>query len=51
MNTYIVAIFAVDVSEGGVQYLGDGIISIPIWPIGNLKRVQSSRDGGANVFL
>ncbi len=40
----IVAIFAVNVSEGGVQYLRDGIISRPIWPIGKLKRVQSSRD-------
>ncbi len=43
----IVAIFAVNVSEGGVQYLRDGIISRPIWPIGKLERVQSSRDGGA----
>ncbi len=52
MNSSLIdAIFAVDVSEGGVQYLGDGIISRPIWPIGKLKRVQSSRDGGANVFL
>ncbi len=43
----IVAIFAVNVSEGRVQDLRDGIISRPIWPIGKLKRVQSSRDGGA----
>ncbi len=49
---YIVAIFAVNVSEGRVQDLRDGIISSrPIWPIGKLKRVQSSRDGGANVVL
>ncbi len=34
-----------------MQYLRDGIISRPIWPIGKLKRVQSSRDGGANVFF
>ncbi len=51
MQSYIVAIFAVDASEGGVQYLGDGIVSRPIWPVGKLKRVQGSRDGGANVFL
>ncbi len=30
---------------------GDGIISRPIWAVGKLIRVQSSRDGGANVFL
>ncbi len=47
----MVDILAVNVSEGGVQYLGDGIISRPIWPLGKLKRVQSSRDGGAYVFL
>ncbi len=47
----IVAIFAVNVSEGRVQDLRDGIISRPIWPIGKLKRVQSSSDGGANVVL
>ncbi len=34
-------------SEGGVQYLRDGIISRPIWAIGKLKRVQGSRDGGS----
>ncbi len=28
----------------------NGIISWSIWPIGKLKRVQSSRDGGAYVF-
>ncbi len=48
---YIVAIFAVNVSEGRVQDLRDGIISRPIWPIGKLKRVQSRRDGGANVVF
>ncbi len=47
----IVAIFAVNMCEGGVQYLRDGIISRPIRAIGKLKRVQSSRDGGAYVFL
>ncbi len=51
MQSYIVAIFAVNVSEGGVQDLGDGIISRPIWSVGKLKRVRSSRDGGANVVL
>ncbi len=29
----------------------DGIISRSIWAISKLKRVQSSRDGGANVVL
>ncbi len=48
---YIVAIFVVNVSEWRVQDLRDGIISRPIWPIGKLKRVQSSRDGGTNVVL
>ncbi len=33
-----------------MQDLRDGIISRPIWPIGKLKRVQSSRDGGANFI-
>ncbi len=47
----MVAIFAVNVSEGRVQYLGDGIISRPIWVVGKLKRVQSSKNGEANVFL
>ncbi len=50
-SSQTVAIFAVNVCEGRVQDLGDGIISRPIWPIGKLKRVQSSRNGGANVFL
>ncbi len=34
-----------------MQDLRDGIISQPIWAIGELKRVQSSRDGGANCFF
>ncbi len=34
-----------------VQDVRDGIVSRPIWPIGKLKRVQSNRDGGANVVL
>ncbi len=32
-----------------MQDLRDGIVSRPIWAVGKLKRVQSSRDGGANV--
>ncbi len=43
--------FLLSICEGRVQYLRDGIISRPIWAIGKLKRVQSSRDGGAYVFL
>ncbi len=31
--------------------MGDGIISRSIGAIGKLKRVQSNRDGGANVAL
>ncbi len=46
----IVAIFAVNMSEGGVQYLRDGIISRLFGRIGKLKRFQGSRDGGAYVF-
>ncbi len=46
----IVAIFAVNMSEGRVQYLRDGIISRPIMGDRQLKRVQGSRDGGAYVF-
>ncbi len=34
-----------------MQDLRDGIISRPIWAVGKLKRVQSSRNGGANVVL
>ncbi len=34
-----------------MQDLRDGIISRPIWVVGKLKRVKSSRDGGANVVL
>ncbi len=34
-----------------MQDLRDGIISRPIWAVGKLKRVQSSKDGGANVVL
>ncbi len=37
--------------EGRVQDVRDGIISRSIWAIGKLKRVQSNRDGGANVVL
>ncbi len=48
---YIVPIFAVDVCEGRVQDVRDGIVSRYIWAIGNLKRVQSNMDGGANVVL
>ncbi len=29
----------------------DSIISRSMWAIGKLKRVQSNRDGGANVVL
>ncbi len=31
--------------------MGDGIIGRSIGAIGKLKRVQSNRDGGANVAL
>ncbi len=34
-----------------MQDLRDGIISRPIWAVGKLKRVQSSRNGEANVVL
>ncbi len=34
-----------------MQDVRDGIVSRSIWAIGKLKRVQSNRDGGANVFL
>ncbi len=34
-----------------MQDVRDGIVSRPIWAIGKLKRVQSNRDGGANVVL
>ncbi len=34
-----------------MQDLRDGIISRPIWTVGKLKWVQSSRNGGANVVL
>ncbi len=51
MQPYIVAIFVVNVCKGRVQDLRDGIVSRPIWAVGKLKRVQSSRDGGANVVL
>ncbi len=37
--------------EGGVKYVRDGIISWSIGTIGKLKRVQSNRDGWANVAL
>ncbi len=33
------------------EYVRDGIISRSIGTIGKLKRVQSKRDGGANVAL
>ncbi len=50
-SSYIVPIFAVNVCEGIVQDLRDGIVSRSIWAIGKLKRVQSYMDGGANVVL
>ncbi len=34
-----------------MQDLRDGIVSRPILAVGKLKRVQSSRNGGANVVL
>ncbi len=34
-----------------MQNLRDGIVSRSMWAIGKLKRVQSNRDGGANVVL
>ncbi len=34
-----------------MQDVRDGIVSRSIWAIGKLKRVQSNRDGGANVVL
>ncbi len=34
-----------------MQDLKAVIVSRPIWAVGKLKRVQSSRDGGVNVFL
>ncbi len=34
-----------------MQDMRDGIVSRSIWVIGKLKRVQSNRDGGANVVL
>ncbi len=34
-----------------MEDVGDGIISRSIGAIGKLKRVQSNRDGGANVAL
>jgi len=34
-----------------VQDLRDGFVSRSIRAIGELKRVQSNRDGGANVVL
>ncbi len=37
--------------KGRVQDVRDGIISRSIWAIGKLKRLQSNRDGGANVFF
>ncbi len=45
--------FLLSMYEGQMQDLRDGIIIIsrPIWAVGKLKRVQSSRDGGANVVL
>ncbi len=46
-----VPIAAVNVCEGGMEYVRDGIISRSIGTIGKLKGVQSNRDGGANVAL
>ncbi len=37
--------------KGRVQDVSDGIISRSIWAIGKLKRLQSNRDGGANLFF
>ncbi len=36
--------FAVNVCEGRMQDLRDGIVSRSIWSIGKLKRVQSNRE-------
>ncbi len=43
--------FAVNVSEGRVQDMRDGIVSRSIWAIGKLKKVKCNRDGRANVFF
>ncbi len=32
-----------------MQDLRDDIVIKPIWAVGKLKRVQSRRDGGANI--
>ena len=42
-QSHIAPLPTVKMREGAVQYLGDSIVGGPVWPVGELQRVNGGR--------